>query len=155
MLFLLFQIGQDRYALEASRVIEVVPMVALKHLPQSPAGVAGVFNYRGCPAPAIDLSQLTLGRPARERLSTRIIIVRWPGDEHPERVLGLVAENATEMLRKEAKDFVDPGIRLHSAPYLGPVLMDAKGVIQWIHEQKLISEPIRQLLHSTAPALQP
>ena len=152
MLFLLFQIGEDRYALEASRVVEVVPLLALKHLPQAPPGVAGVFNYRGRPAPAIDLSQLTLGRPARERLSTRIIIVRWPADDQPDRVLGLVAEHATEMLRKEAKDFVDPGIRVHSAPYLGPVLMDAKGVIQWVHEKRLLSEPIRQLLSAT-PAL--
>ena len=153
MLFLLFQIGEDRYALEASRVVEVVPLLALKHLPQSPPGVAGVFNYRGNPAPAIDLSQLTLGRPAQSRLSTRIIIVRWPGEDQPDRVLGLVAEHATEMLRKEPKDFVDPGIRLHAAPYLGPVLMDARGVIQWVHEKRLLSEPIRQLLNATPPAL--
>ena len=35
MLFLLFQMGKDRYALEASRVVEVVPMLALNQLPQA------------------------------------------------------------------------------------------------------------------------
>ncbi len=154
MLFLLFKLGEDRYALEASRVVEVVPLLALKHLPQSPPGIAGVFNYRGRPVPAIDLSQLTLGQPARERLSTRIIIVRWPWPDEPDRVVGLVAEHATEMLRKEPGDFVDPGIR-NTSPYLGPVLMDSKGVIQWIHEQGLLSEPIRQLLGSAPLRLQP
>jgi len=49
MLFLLFQLGQDRYALEASRVIEVLPLVSLKRIPQAPRGVAGLFNYRGRP----------------------------------------------------------------------------------------------------------
>ena len=49
MLFLLFQLGKDRYALEASRVVEVVPLLALKQLPQAPKGVAGIFNYRGPP----------------------------------------------------------------------------------------------------------
>ena len=55
MLILLFQLGKDRYALEASRVVEVVPLLALKHLPQSPPGIAGVFNYRGRPVPASDI----------------------------------------------------------------------------------------------------
>ena len=58
MLFLLFQIGKDRYALEASRVVEVVPLLALKELPQAPKGVAGLFNYRGALVPAVDLSEL-------------------------------------------------------------------------------------------------
>jgi hypothetical protein len=33
--------------------------------------------------------------------------------------------------------------------------MDSKGVIQWIHEQALLSEPIRQLLGSAPLRLQP
>ena len=54
MLFLLFQLGKERYALEATRVVEVVPLLALKQLPQAPKGVAGIFNYRGRPVPAGD-----------------------------------------------------------------------------------------------------
>src|SRR5580765_2744872 len=75
MLFLLFQIGNDRYAIEAQQAIEVVPLVELKRLPHAARGVAGLFNYRGRPVPAIDLSELTSGRTSRECLSTRIIIV--------------------------------------------------------------------------------
>lgn len=148
MLFLLFQLGDDRYALEASRVVEVVPMLDLKRLPGAPQGVAGIFNYRGQPVPAVDLSHLTLGQPAKERLSTRILIVKCQFDDGAERLLGLVAEHATEMLRKEPVDFVDAGIRVGAAPYLGPVLMDPKGVIQWVDERRLLSEPVRQLLFS-------
>src|SRR5437899_1716431 len=122
MLFLLFQLGKDRYALEASRVVEVVPLLMLRCLPHAPKGVAGVFNYRGRPVPAVDLSELTLGRPARERLSTRIIVVNYPDAAGQSHLLGLVAEHATEMLRKEMKDFVDPGVKIAAAPYLGPVL---------------------------------
>src|SRR2546425_5637953 len=108
MLFLLFQLGKDRYALAASRVVEVVPLVALKQLPQAPKGVAGIFNYRGRPVPALDLSALTLDHPASERLSTRIIIVNYPDAGGTDHLLGLIAENATEMLRKDTKDFVHP-----------------------------------------------
>ena len=153
MLFLLFQLGKNRYALEASRVVEVVPLLALKQLPQAPKGVAGIFNYRGRPVPAVDLGALTLGQPASERLSTRIIIVNYPGDAGTHHLLGLVAEHATEMLRKDVRDFTDPGVQLGAAPYLGPILMDGSSAIQWIYEHRLLPEPVRQLLFAEPGAL--
>lgn len=150
MLFLLFQLGNDRYALEASRVVEVLPLVELKGLPQSPPGVAGVFNYRGQPVPAMDLCTLTLQRPAQECLSTRIIVVRCPGAEGQSHLLGLIAEQATETLRRNRQDFVNAGLKLEGAPYLGPVAVDAQGMIQWIHEDRLLPDPVRESLFTQA-----
>jgi chemotaxis-related protein WspB len=152
MLFLLFKLGNDRYALDANCVVEVVPLLALKGLPQAPRGVAGIFNYRGRAVPAVDLSELTLGERAAERLSTRIVIVRYPDALGKSRLLGLIAEQATETLRTESRNFVDSGVRIGVAPYLGPVLMDTKGPIQWLHEQRLLSEPVRDLLFAEPTA---
>jgi chemotaxis-related protein WspB len=152
MLFLLFQLGKDRYALEASRVVEVVPLLEMKRLPQAPKGVAGVFNYRGRPVPAVDLSALTLGQPAGERFSTRIIIVNYPDESGTNHLLGLIAEHATEMLSKDVKDFMDSGVKLEHAPYLGPILMNGQSPIQWVYEQRLLPEPVRNVLFAE-PAL--
>ncbi|HVV71085.1 MAG TPA: chemotaxis protein CheW [Verrucomicrobiae bacterium] len=146
MLFLLFQLGNDRYALDVNRVVEVVPLLALKQLPQAPKGVAGIFNYRGRSVPAVDLAELTMGHPSAARLSTRIVIVRYPDVTGQHRLLGLIAEKATETLRTDSRSFVDPGVRIGAAPYLGPVLMDEKGAVQWLHEQLLLPEPVRDLL---------
>jgi chemotaxis-related protein WspB len=148
LLFLLFRLGNDRYAVEASRVVEVVPLLDLKQWPQAPKGVAGIFDYRGRPVPAVDLCELTLGRPARALLSTRIIIVNYPDARGTRHLLGLVAEHATETLRKNSSDFVDSGIPHGSAPYLGPILMDPQGTIQWVDERRLLSEPVSDLLFS-------
>ena len=153
MLFLLFQLGKDRYALEASRVVEVVPMLELKRLPQAPKGVAGIFSYRGRPVPAVDLCELATGSPASERLSTRIIIVNYRVEDGPEQLLGLVAENATGILRKHAREFVDSGITIGAAPYLGPVYMDAGGPIQWIDERRLLPAQVCELLFAGAPGV--
>ena len=153
MLFLLFQLGKDRYAIEARRVVEVVPLLELTRLPQAPSGVAGIFNHRGCPVPAIDLCELTFGFPAAERLSTRIIIVHHPDANGRPRLLGIIAEYATQMVRFEQSQFVDTGVKIGAAPYLGPVLMDSQGPIQWLHEQRLLSEPARTLLYSESMAL--
>lgn len=154
MLFLLFQLGEDRYALEASRVIEVLPLVELRPLPAAPPGVAGLFNYRGRPLPAVDLCQLTLQRPARERLSTRIIVVPGGGPPDAPHLLGLICEQATGLLRRDTRDFVSPGLALEAAPYLGPVATDAQGMIQWLHPDRLLPETVRETLfpHVQHPA---
>jgi chemotaxis-related protein WspB len=146
MLFLLFQLGKDRYALQASRVLEVLPLVELRQIPDAPKGVAGIFNYHGRPVPAVDLSELTLGQPSDPRLSTRIIVINYPDEQGALHPLGLIAEHATEIIRRDQRQFLEPGHKLGGAPYLGPVLMDSGGVIQWIHEQRLLPERARDLL---------
>lgn len=146
MLFVLFHLGPERYALDAQRVVEVVPLLALKRLPQAPRGVAGMFIYRGRPVPALDLCELTLGRPAVEHLSTRIIIVNHTSPGGEEQWLGLIAERATEILRRDEKDFVDAGLRITSASFLGPMLTDTQGTIHLINPEKLVQESLRAQL---------
>ena len=146
MLFILFQLGQDCYALDAAQVAEVLPLVQVKKIPRAPAGVAGVFTYRGAPVPVLDLSQLTLGRPARSRLSTRVLLVNYPDAKGATRLLGLIAEKATETLRREPGDFVASGVKSDGAPYLGPVANDARGIIQWVEVEKLLPASVREVL---------
>jgi chemotaxis-related protein WspB len=154
MLFLLFHLGQDRYALQASHVVEVLPLVAMKRLPQAPTGVAGVFNYRGRLVPAVDLALLTLGQPAARRLSTRIVLVNYASARNQPQLLGLIAEGATEMLRTDIRNFVNHGLQMKSAPYLGPVLLDPNGPIQWLDEQRLLSGPLGQFLATDSRLLE-
>ena len=150
MLLLVFQLGGDRYALEAAQVAEVLPLVGLKQIPQAPAGIAGVFNYRGAPVPVIDLSLLTLGKPARQRLNTRIVLVHYPGDDGATHLLGLIAERATETLRRERAAFETTGVVNDAAPYLGPVTTDARGLVQWIEAKQLLPTSVRDLLFKQA-----
>jgi chemotaxis-related protein WspB len=153
MLFLLFQLGDDRYALEATHTVEVMPFVAVKRIPHAPRGVAGVFNYRGRPVPALDLCLLTIGRPARELLSTRIIVVNFADATGKIQWAGLIAEQATGMMRREASQFVDPGVTVAAAPYLGPVLTDERGVIQLLRPEYFLNDAARQLLGADAETL--
>jgi chemotaxis-related protein WspB len=146
MLFLQFQLGAVRYAVEARRVVEVIPLVNIQPLADAPPGVAGLFNYRGRPVPALDLARLTQGRPSEERLSTRILVVQCQGGAGTARLLGLIAEQAVKLLHKDSREFLPSGVNVRSAPYLGPVATDGHGVIQWIHEQQLLPEGTRDLV---------
>jgi chemotaxis-related protein WspB len=74
-LFLVFRIGSERYALQATEVAEVLPRQPLKPIAHAPHWVAGVFAYRGAVVPVIDLCALTFGTPAQARTSTRLVLV--------------------------------------------------------------------------------
>jgi chemotaxis-related protein WspB len=146
VLFLLFQLGNDRYALDVTRVVEVLPLLQLREIPNAPRCVAGIFNYRGQPVPVVDLCELILGRPARERLNTRIILVNYADDTGQNRLLGLIAEQATQVVRRDRKDFVESGLRLGAAPYLGPMLLDEHGIVRWVREERLLPDNVRNSL---------
>lgn len=150
MLFLLFQLGAERYALDARRVVEVLPLLGLRPVPGATQGVAGLFSYRGETIPAVDLSQLLGGRPARERISTRIVVVQHPDAEGKNRRLGLIAENVTQVIRKEESDCRDTGPHLGAAPYLGPALLDEQGVVRWLHEDRLLPNDVRERVFAEA-----
>jgi chemotaxis-related protein WspB len=146
MLFVLFQIGQDRYALPASSIIEVLPLMNLKRVPCAPAGVAGVLNYHGTPVPVVDLNEMTLGKPAARCLSTRIILVRYPLEAQNPHALGLIAEHATNIIRRSVEDFIETGVESDTAPYLGRVAHDPGGLIQWIEVERLLTPEVRNVL---------
>ena len=151
MLFLIFQLGDDRYAIPAKQVIEVLPLVKAKRIPQSPAGLVGLFNYHGAPVPLIDLTELACGQPAGRWMSTRILVIRVPLSDAADRVVGLLVENATETLSRPEADFVDAGVG--SGCYLGPVATDAEGIIQRIEIRELLSASMRTALSEDITSL--
>ncbi len=150
MLFVLFQLGTERYALDAGQVAKVLPLIHVKQIPLAPAGVAGAINYRGAPVPVIDLGEMALGWPAQRRLSTRIILVHYPNDGGSTHLLGLIAEKATETMRRDAADFVATGVRNDAAVYLGSVAADSRGLVQRIEVKDLLSAPLREVLFPQA-----
>ncbi len=152
MLFILFQLDADRYALPAREVAEVLPFARLKRLPHAPAAVAGVLDFHAQPVPVIDLSALLIGRPARPRVGTRVVLARYatPDGEH---LLGLLAEGATEVVNRAEADFVPSGLRPDGTPCLGGVAPDARGMIQWINISAVLPAELRGRLFAEAEAV--
>jgi len=146
MLFILFQLGADRYALPAGRVAEVLPLVALKALPGAPAGVAGLIDYRGAAVPVVDLSALALGRAAAARVSTRVLMVRYAAGAGEARLLGVIAERATETISLRPDDFQATGVASDGARYLGPVAAHPRGLIQRVELEALLTPALQAAL---------
>ncbi|HEY9199722.1 MAG TPA: chemotaxis protein CheW [Gammaproteobacteria bacterium] len=146
MLYLLLCMGNARYALEARRIVEVVPMVDLKPLPHSAAYVAGLFDYRGELVPVIDLCRLTADRPCRGYLTTRIVLVDYPGADGRKHILGLLAEQVTETAKLNDDDFQSSGVRQPEAQYLGPLQKSAATLIQRLEIEHLLPDELRRNL---------
>ena len=150
MLMLVFQLGKDRYALETSHVVEVIPSLVLRKLPRAPEYVIGIFNYRGTIVPVVDLCQLTLDRPCDNCLSTRILLVQVRGDDGSSRCIGLRAERVTETVKVSESDMVPPGIAVADAPYLGKLISDARGMIQCIRVEDILPKKLIDSLFQEA-----
>jgi len=95
VLWLTFQLNGRLWGIRANQVREVIPFVALEAaMAGSPPGLRGWAAYRGVQLPVVDLAILAGGVGARDRLSTRILVVAVAG--RPERMAGLLVEQATD-----------------------------------------------------------
>jgi chemotaxis-related protein WspB len=148
MLMLQFQAGGDRYGLDIAKVMEVAPLIQLRKIPHAAPEVAGTFNYRGTLTPVVDLTVLLTGEPSQPRMSTRIILVPYAGDDGRSHILGMLAESVTEMVRCQVSDLQAPVVDVSGAPYLGDILFDERGSIQMIEIDRLLT---RELLFSLFP----
>ncbi|KVT73771.1 chemotaxis protein CheW [Burkholderia ubonensis] len=164
MLFLLFELDGERYALEATRIVEVLALAPLKSIPGAPPWIAGAIDRHGKPVPVIDVAQLALGRAARRLRSTRLVVVRYhTPDAQPDappdagsaagRMLGLIVEHATQTCRIDPARFADSGIATPHARWLGPVAGDASGFVQWVDVRRMIDDDARALLFPPAQPL--
>ena len=142
---LLFELDGQRYGLDIAQVVKVLPFVRLRRLPGVPEYVAGVFRYRDELVPVIDLCQLICGRPVSPLLSTRLILVTHPGPSGAGRILGLLAERATDVLEDAARP--EPsGVAALEAPYLGGLGASGGSMIQYVNVERLLPDDVRERL---------
>ena len=148
MLILGLNIGNERYGVEATRVIEVVPLIQLKKVPLADNSIKGIFNYRGHPTPVIDLCQLFEKRDCANSLSTRIIIVEYKALSGVSRPIGLIAEFITEVMKCEINEMENSGIHKDQNDFLGLIYTYKSEMIQLIDTNKVLPESISNQLMS-------
>lgn len=152
MLILNLNIGKERYAIQASKVIEIIPLVELDKVPLSDPGIKGLLNYRGIPTPVIDLCQLFEHRQCENTLSTRIIIIEYTDSSSKEKPIGLAAELVTDVTQCQPEEITDSGISNNNTNYLGKVYHHNNDIIQIIDTTKVIPDFISQQLNLADPA---
>jgi chemotaxis signal transduction protein len=146
MLLLTFSIGPSRFAIEARRVVQVVPRVALRALPLMESYLAGVLDVGGHVLPVVDLGARLTGTPCVDRLSTRIIVVQIA---HGPRsvLLGFVAEKVTDLGEGPDAVPIESASSSGGLDCIGPILRIEGELIQWIELDRILPDHTRLLLY--------
>lgn len=152
-LLLLLAVADQLYAIDTQSVVEVIPQVILRPVPEAPAHQSGVFNFRGRVVPVVDVTQLIAGRPCAGHLSSRIIMVRHRAADGEPALLGLLAERVTDTLLKPLTSFQPAEGAAAQRPFLGGVALDERGLIQLLlcdrlASAALVGRDVRELAYS-------
>ena len=138
MLLLLFETSDGRYALESQQIVEIIPLLQPKRIPGAPAYVAGIINYRGVPVPVFDLCALTGKAPCRQYYSTRIILVEYPLAVDQKRLIGLIAERATDVVRCSDSDIRSSGVLLEKPVESASAEAGQEEIVQMFNVERII-----------------
>lgn len=97
---LIFECSDSKFAIDVEKMIEIIEMVEIRPMPNSPAFLKGVINYRGKVVPICDLNFLFEGKNQKVTLNTPIIMVEIEG-----KLMGFMVETVigVQSLGKEAK----------------------------------------------------
>jgi purine-binding chemotaxis protein CheW len=104
--YLTFTLGEEIFAIDISKVREVLEMTSITKVPRTPDFMLGVINLRGSVVPVVDM-RMKFGMPASERtVNTCIIIVEVKLDDEI-LVIGSLADSVQEVFDLET-DQIEP-----------------------------------------------
>lgn len=98
--FLTFTLGEEEYGQEILRVREIIGMIDITPLPQTPGFVKGVVNLRGKIIPVIEL-RVKFGMPSIEYTEETCIIVvevSGEGSNEDQFQMGVIVDSVSEVL---------------------------------------------------------
>jgi purine-binding chemotaxis protein CheW len=108
--YLTFKLDDEIFALDISKVREVLDFTTITKVPTTPAFMRGVINLRGSVVPVVDL-RLKFGMTETEKtVNTCIIIVEVMVDNETT-ILGALADSVQEVLDLE-QDKIEPAPKI-------------------------------------------
>jgi purine-binding chemotaxis protein CheW len=124
--YLTFTLAEEEYGIGILKIKEIIGMMAITTVPQTPKFVKGVINLRGKVIPVIDL-RLRFGMESMDYTErTCIIVVEIDGTASTVQI-GIVVDAVSEVLNITGKDIEDTptfGAKLNTNYILGMAKME-------------------------------
>jgi purine-binding chemotaxis protein CheW len=124
--YLTFSLAEEEYGIGILKIKEIIGMMAITTVPQTPKFVKGVINLRGKVIPVIDL-RLRFGMESMDYTErTCIIVVEIDGTAGTVQI-GIVVDAVSEVLNITGKDIEDTptfGTKLDTTYILGMAKME-------------------------------
>jgi len=127
--YLTFSLAGEEYGIGILKIREIIGMMAITAVPETPAFVKGVINLRGKVIPVVDLRQ-RFGMPTMDYTERTCIIVVEIAGSAGTVSMGVVVDSVSEVLNIKGEDIADPpsfGTNFNTDCILGMARM-GKGV---------------------------
>jgi len=124
--YLTFSLADEEYGIGILKIKEIIGMMAITTVPQTPEFVKGVINLRGKVIPVIDL-RLRFGMEAIDYTDRTCIIVVEIEGESGVVLIGIVVDAVSEVLKIKADEIEDTptfGTKLNTDYILGMAKME-------------------------------
>jgi purine-binding chemotaxis protein CheW len=119
--YLTFSLAEEEYGIGILKVKEIIGMMTITTIPQTPGYVKGVVNLRGKVIPVVDL-RLKFGMESIEYTERTCIIVVEITGPNAKIPMGIVVDSVSEVLNIKAGDIEDTptfGSKMDTAYILG------------------------------------
>jgi len=134
-----FQVAQQRFAVRAALVKEVLPRAALTPLRDGPAAVVGILRLRGELVLVVDL-RLRLGLPpVAPRLGQCVVIARIGGD-----VVGILVDGVGDLISVDGPDVWAGSAR--AGQIVERIVETARGVVTVLDVAAIVGIEVRALI---------
>lgn len=107
---LTFKLDDEIFAIDISKIREVLEFTSVTKVPRTPDFMRGVINLRGGVVPVLDL-RLKFGMPEAEKTVNTCIIIVEVSLDGESTVLGALADSVQEVLELES-DQIEPAPRI-------------------------------------------
>ncbi len=108
--YLSFKLDEEEFALDISKVREVLDFTRITKVPQTPDFMKGVINLRGSVVPVVDLNMKFGIKNTEKTVNTRIIISEIDVDGE-ETILGVLADSVHEVIELEPEN-IEPAPKI-------------------------------------------
>ena len=149
--YLTFTLAEEEYGIGILKIKEIIGMLPITSVPQTPDFVKGVINLRGKVIPVIDL-RLRFGMGEIDYTERTCIIVVETTGQAGTVLIGIVVDSVSEVLNIKAEDIEDTptfGTRLNTDYILGMAKMEG-GVKILLNIDKVLSAQEITLLEQAA-----
>ncbi len=105
--YLTFTLDKEQFAVDISKVREVLEFTSATKVPRTPDFMRGVINLRGSVVPVVDL-RLKFGMARTERTIDTCVVITEVEANGEKIVLGALADSVQEVIELEAKNIEPP-----------------------------------------------
>lgn len=105
--YLMFSLGEEHYGIPILKVNEIIGMMAVTHVPQTPKAIKGIINLRGKIIPIMDL-RLKFSMDERAYDEQTCIVIVETTNEKNKGFVGIIIDKVSEVVNIDSSDIEPP-----------------------------------------------